>query len=317
MIVITGAAGFIGSNLVRALNLEGVTNLILVDHFNDTTKAKNIKDVKYEKIIDREEFPQWLEANAHDVDFVFHLGARTDTAELDYSVLEKLNPEYSKTLWTICTEKNIPFLYASSAATYGIGEKGFNDDHSLIHDLKPLNPYGLSKQQFDVFVMEQSSAPPFWVGLKFFNVYGPREAHKGRMASVVLHAFRQIKESGEIELFQSHHHDYNDGEQLRDFIHVDDITNICLFFFKQRKLSGIYNCGTGEARTFNDLAKGIFNTMNLPVKIRYIPIPQDIRSRYQYFTEAEMSKLQSIGYHDPFISLEEGIEKYVGFLRKG
>lgn len=317
-IVVTGAAGFIGSNVVRGLNQLGYSQLVLVDKFDNPTKEKNLTNTVYKHLVDRDNFAEWLSENGHEISFVFHLGARTDTTEFSFRVLDSLNLSYSKTIWEICTVKEIPLLYASSAATYGAGESGFSDDHRFIKNLKPLNPYGLSKQLFDLFVLEQTETPPFWCGLKFFNVYGPYEFHKGRMASVVLHAYRQIHETGKVKLFKSHRPDFKDGEQLRDFIHVGDIVDVCLWFFQQNNsaLSSIYNAGTGKARTYNDLAKAIFNALQLPVNIEYTDIPTDIRDKYQYYTQAEMQKLHRAGYSGNFTSLEVGVQKYIEFLLK-
>ena len=299
-IAVTGAAGFIGSNLVKKLNRQGFDQLILIDKFDNPLKNKNLENTQYSQQIDRDNFIEWLTENSDDVDFIFHVGARTDTAEFNFRVLDSLNLSYSKTLWEVCTVKQIPLVYASSAATYGMGEKGFSDDLTLIKDLKPLNPYGLSKHLFDLFVLEQKNTPPFWAGLKFFNVYGPHEFHKSRMASVVFHAYRQIKETGKVKLFKSNRAEYKDGEQLRDFIYVDDVTDICMFFLQKFENAtgnntggNIYNVGTGKARTFNDL----------------------VAPKYQYFTEAEMDKLFTAGYNKSFISVEEGVKNYVEFLR--
>lgn len=321
-IVVTGAAGFIGCNLVRRLNADGHNNVIIVDEFGTPAKNKNLEELQYSQKIERDLFIEWLLENSEDVSFIFHLGARTDTAEFNFRVLDSLNLSYSKSLWEICTIKEIPLLYASSAATYGVGEKGFSDEHTLIHDLKPLNPYGLSKQLFDLFVLEQKNTPPFWCGLKFFNVYGPHEYHKGRMASVVLHAYKQIKETGMVKLFKSHHPNFRDGEQLRDFIHVDDIVEICMFFYQQASklpmandLNGIFNAGTGKARSFIDLVNAIFASLELEPNIEFIPIPADIRDKYQYYTQAEMTKLLDLEYEKPFLSLEEGVKKYVEVLK--
>ena len=317
MIVVTGAAGFIAGNLVRALLREGLTDLLLVDRFPveaDSGKAGNVSDFDALQKMDRDAFPEWFTENAADVSYVFHLGARTDTGEFDFRVLDSLNLSYSKTLWEICTAHQVPILYASSAATYGMGEHGFADDESLIPQLKPLNPYGLSKQLFDVHVLQQKAFPPFWVGLKFFNVYGPYESHKGRMASVIYHAYHQIRQTGRLKLFQSHDLRYKDGEQLRDFIYVDDVVDICLFCYRTRPADGIYNVGTGKANTFNELAHSVFGAMQLPASIEYIPIPTDIRDKYQYFTEASMDKLRNQGYDPAFTSIREGAEKYIQFL---
>jgi ADP-L-glycero-D-manno-heptose 6-epimerase len=321
-IIITGAAGFIASNLARKLNAEGISNLILVDAFDNSLKVNNWQDLKYFEKIERSHFINWFKIHAKEVSFVFHLGARTDTAEFNMKVLETLNTEYTHSIWQICTQHQIPLVYASSAATYGMGENGFDDAHDLLAALKPLNAYGTSKHLFDLFAVEQTQQPPLWAGLKFFNVYGPHEAHKGRMASVVLHAYRQIKETGKIRLFKSHLPQYKDGEQLRDFVHVDDIVNTCLFFYNGKftkpadSVNGIYNVGTGQARTFNDLVKPIFSTLNVAQSIEYIQIPPDIRSKYQYYTQARMDKLFNIGFPKTLISIEKGVENYVNNLMK-
>ena len=317
MIVVTGAAGFIGSHLAGALVKAGMTDILLVDRFpidGTSPKWENIESLVTYPQMDRDEFPEWFSEHATEVSFVFHIGARTDTAEFNFRVLDSLNLSYTKVLWEICATKQIPFVYASSAATYGTGENGFDDDMAKIADLKPLNAYGLSKQLFDVHALAQSQPPPYWVGLKFFNVYGPHEQHKGRMASVVYHAYQQIKATEKLKLFQSHNLNYKDGEQLRDFIYVDDIVNICLFLHKHRIQNGIYNAGTGKARTFLDLVKATFSALNLPPEISFIDTPADIRDKYQYFTEANMSKLRSIGYTKSFTTLEDGVDEYVRFF---
>ena len=311
MKVITGAAGFIGSCLVAQLNNIGITNLILVDDFSSTDKNKNLQGKLFEKQIDRVEFLEWFPNNANVIAEVYHIGARTDTTELNVEVFHQLNLNYSKVLWNICTENSIPFIYASSAATYGIGDLGFNDNHEIIESLKPLNPYAVSKNDFDKWVLKQDCHPPFWAGAKFFNVYGPNEYHKGRMASVVFHAVRQIKKTGGMKLFKSHNARYENGEQLRDFIYVLDVIEILVFIMNKKLHSGIYNLGSGKARTFNDLIRATFRALNLKVNISYIDTPADIRDRYQYFTEANMSKLKSLGYNKPFTSLEDGVNLYV------
>ena len=315
VIMVTGAAGFIGSYMVGFLNENGYGNLIIVDEFNDEEKKANYIDKKFYARIEREELFDWLENKPIKIDFIFHLGARTDTTEFDYSILERLNVEYSKKIWNYCSTKKIPLVYASSAATYGGGESGYKDDHSIIEKLKPLNPYGVSKNEFDKWALHQSGLkvqPPFWAGLKFFNVYGPNEYHKARMASVVFHAFNQLKETGTVKLFRSHKPGFKDGEQLRDFIHVKDVVSICYWFMQTAGLiPGLYNVGTGKARTFNDLVKSIFNSLGIKPIIEYIDTPADIRDKYQYFTEADMTKLRDAGYKDKFISLEEGIDGYV------
>ncbi len=314
MIVVTGAAGFIGSNMVAKLNTEGYGDLILVDEFTKKEKLANLKGKTYQEQIDREAFFNWFEKNQDKVEYVIHLGARTDTTEFDINVFEKLNIGYSKMMWQLCAKYKIPFIYASSAATYGMGELGYIDSHDIIKDLKPLNPYGDSKNNFDKWVLDQKETPPFWVGVKFFNVYGPNEFHKGRMASVILHAFKQIGETGKMKLFRSHNPDFKDGEQERDFIYVKDVVDVLMYLMTNKVGSGIYNLGTGRARTFLDLVKATFTAMGIPENIEFIDTPEDIRDKYQYFTEAKMSKLFDTGYIVPFSTLEQGIDDYVKYF---
>ncbi len=317
-IVVTGAAGFIGSYLVGYLNSLGFTKIILVDDFSRADKQNNLSDKKYLVSVNRDTFFEFAADNQYDIRYVFHLGARTDTTEMDYAVHKRLNLDYSKKIWEFCCEYNIPLVYASSAATYGNGELGYNDDHGIVSKLKPLNPYGVSKNEFDIWALQQEKQPPFWAGLKFFNVFGPNEYHKGRMASVILHAFKSINESGTVKLFRSHHPDYKDGEQIRDFIYVKDVVNICVWLMQQKPASGLYNTGTGHARTFNDLVRAIFTALDVPESITYIDTPIDIRDKYQYFTEANMDKLKNAGYAQPFYSLEDGVKEYVtDFLATG
>mgnify|MGYP001202521958 FL=1 len=311
MIVITGAAGFIGSAMVSKLNSENFNDLVLVDDFSNETKNKNLNNKEFSLKIHRDIFPEWLKLNHKFVEFIFHIGARTDTTEFNYQIFEKLNVNYTKTLWQLSVEYGLPIVYASSAATYGGGELGYKDDETIIPQLKPLNPYGISKNEFDKWALTQQQKPYFWTGLKFFNVYGPNEYHKKRMASVIFHSYHQIKETGKIKLFKSHHEGIGNGEQKRDFVYVKDVCDVMYFFMHHRKNSGIYNLGTGEARTFNDLAKATFNAMNIPQNIEYIDTPEDIRDKYQYFTQADMTKLKSIGYSKPFTSLEQGVSDYV------
>ncbi len=318
MIVITGAAGFIGSYLTGKLNKAGYTDLILVDKIDHPWKQMNLRNKKYREFIDRDHFFKWLINHASDVDFVFHLGANTDTIGQEPDLYQQLNLMYSQRLWNICSEIQVPLLYASSAATYGNGEEGFSDSHNKIPNLRPLNLYGWSKQDFDVWALKQVHTPPFWAGMKFFNVYGPNEYHKDRMASVVLHAYNIIKENGKMELFRSHHRDYKDGEQSRDFVFVDDISDVMLFFMENQKNKGIYNVGTGKARSFLDLTISVFKSMNLSPDISFVDTPVDLRGRYQYFTEAEIQKLRNAGYSKPFTPLEEGVGIYVNeFLKRG
>ncbi|HYV95722.1 MAG TPA: NAD-dependent epimerase/dehydratase family protein [Chitinophagales bacterium] len=344
MIVITGAAGFIGSCLVARLNQEKMFHLMLVDDFSSEKKKRNYESKKFLNIIGRNEFLDWWDLQNDSVDFVFHLGARTDTTESNQNLLNDLNLHYSQEIWNRCTHYRIPIIYASSAATYGAGEFGYDDDHSLIPKLQPLNPYGVSKNEFDKWVLQQSfdghgepvepsaratlrqapekigtgqgdkqqsGTPPFWCGLKFFNVFGPNEYHKGRMASVVFHGFNQIKQNGIIKLFRSHRSDYENGKQLRDFIYVKDVVDVMLWFMNHQQHSGIYNLGSGKARTFLDLATATFRAMNLEPDIEFIDIPEDIRDWYQYFTEARIEKLRSIGYERKFYSLEQAVTEYV------
>ena len=318
VIAVTGAAGFIGSYLTGYLNHLGYTALVLVDDFSDPQKSANLAGKKFIHKIHREQFFEWQQAHPGLIKYVFHLGARTDTTEMDYEVHKKWNLDYSKLIWEMCVAGNIPLVYASSAATYGNGEQGYVDDHNIVTKLHPLNPYGVSKNEFDIWALEQKNAPPFWAGLKFFNVFGPNEYHKARMASVIFHAYSQIKEKGEVKLFRSHNPDYKDGEQIRDFIYVKDVVSICCWLMQHQPASGLYNCGTGEARTFKDLVKAIFDTLGLPERIVFIDTPIDIRDKYQYFTEANMDKLQHAGYTHPFYSLEQGVKEYVtDYLKEG
>lgn len=311
MIIVTGAAGFIGSCLVSKLNQEGFKDIIIVDDFSDIEKMKNLEGKIYSQKIHRDNFIQWLKANQRLVQFVFHIGARTDTTEFNKDIFDKLNLNYTKDIWKVCVEFGLPLVYASSAATYGLGEFGYEDNHEVVEKLKPLNPYGESKNDFDKWAIAQEKKPYFWVGLKFFNVYGPNEYHKGRMASVILHAFNQIKEKGLVKLFRSHNPKFKDGEQLRDFVYVKDIVEVCLFFLHHRKDSGLYNLGSGKARTFLDLVKNTFAGLEKTPQIDFIDTPIDIRDKYQYFTEANMTKLKSIGYSKLFHTLEEGVKDYV------
>ncbi|MFN0175188.1 MAG: ADP-glyceromanno-heptose 6-epimerase [Saprospiraceae bacterium] len=329
MIVVTGAAGFIGSCMIKRLNDAGYQDVLAVDDFSRPEKNRNLENKQLWGQMHRLNFVRWLERNHADVDAVIHLGARTDTTEQSIEIFNELNLEYSRALWMLCAGFDIPFLYASSAATYGLGENGYADDHASIPQLLPLNPYGQSKQDFDVWVLQQtmnderetinhagisfivhrSSFP--WAGFKFFNVYGPNEYHKGRMASVIYHTAQQIKATGAMRLFRSHRPDYQDGAQSRDFIYVKDVVDVLLYFLENKPLNGIYNLGTGQARTFLDLATGTFRAMNLEPEISFMDTPADIRDTYQYYTQAEMGKIRAAGYTEPFIGLEEGIEDYV------
>lgn len=317
-IIVTGAAGFIGSCLVGFLNEQGYKNLVLVDEFSRADKAPNLEGKSWKEKVERDHFFEWLGQQATPMDFIFHIGARTDTTEFDYAVHEKLNVEYSQKVWDYCVQKQVPLVYASSAATYGAGELGYNDDHEVPYKLKPLNPYGVSKNEFDKWALQQTTHPPFWAGLKFFNVYGPNEYHKGRMASVIWHSFNQIRNSGVVKLFKSHRPDFKDGQQLRDFVYVKDVLNVCYWLMDQyvsgekiKLISGLYNLGTGKARSFDDLVRSTYAGLDKQPNIQYIDMPEDIRDKYQYFTEANMQKLIQAGYSTPFYSLEAGVDDYV------
>lgn len=311
MIIVTGAAGFIGSNLIAGLNQRNYNHIIAVDKFGAPEKEKNLENKTVLQRVERNDLENWIDANQQEIEFIFHIGARTDTAEFDEEVFEKLNVNYSKMVWEKCVQWQLPLVYASSAATYGLGEQGFSDNEAGIDQLQPLNPYGQSKQDFDTWALGRKKKPFFWAGLKFFNVYGPNEYHKGRMASVVYHAYQQIAKTGTMKLFRSHKAGIADGEQQRDFIFVKDVVEVCLFLMHQRKYSGIYNLGSGKARTFLDLTRAVFRAMGQPETIEFIDTPADIRNTYQYFTEAEMSKLRSTGYSARFTSLEDGVMAYV------
>jgi len=313
MIVVTGAAGFIGSVLaVRLLEAE-YRQVVLVDDFSVEAKRPNHEHLPVTERVNRADFPNWLRANESQVQFIFHLGARTDTTEQDQALLNELNLEYSKKVWRLCVEFGLPLVYASSAATYGDGSFGYRDNHDVVNTLKPLNPYGQSKNDFDAWALAQKRKPYFWAGFKFFNVYGPNEFHKGRMASVVLHTFRQVQATGAMKLFRSHRPDFADGHQTRDFVHVEDVCSVLLHFMHHRipEHSGLYNLGSGKGRTFLDLATATFHAMGKMPDISFIDTPEDIRDTYQYFTEADLSKLRANGYTEPFRSLEDGIHDYV------
>lgn len=324
-IIVTGAAGFIGSCMVEFLNEKGLTNLILVDDFGPEVKRKNWESKKFESIVERQSLITWLNTHQPELSVIIHLGARTDTTEFDYAIHEELNLEYSKMLWNYAVANQIPFIYASSAATYGAGEHGYKDDHAILDQLTPLNPYGISKNEFDKWAIRQQNQPPCWTGLKFFNVYGPNEYHKERMASVIWHSFNQIKANGSVKLFKSHKEGFKDGEQLRDFIYVKDVISVIEWMFEtmdsakwETKNNGIYNLGTGAARSFIDLVNATFKGLDLKPVIEFIDMPLDIRDKYQYFTEADMSKLKNAGYLKDFFSLEEGVDDYVrNYLANG
>ncbi len=311
MIVVTGAAGFIGSCMVAKLNEKNINNVVLVDNFSNPQKNLNLEGKSFSAKVERTQFFEWLESNHSQVEFIIHLGARTDTTEFRKAIFDELNLNYTIRMWNACVAYNIPLIYASSAATYGMGELGYDDNHAIIPGLKPLNPYGISKNEFDKWALQQEKQPVFWAGLKFFNVYGPNEYHKGRMASVIQHSFHQINETGKVKLFKSHRPDFEDGKQLRDFVYVKDVVEVISFLMNHSVNSGIYNLGTGKARSFLDLATATFHAMEKTVNIQFIDTPVDIRDKYQYFTEAKMDKLRNAGYVAEFTSLEDGISDYV------
>jgi ADP-L-glycero-D-manno-heptose 6-epimerase len=313
MIILTGVSGFIGSCLLSKLNEEGFArDVVVVDDFYKLYKDKNTDNKAVREWMHRDIFLDWFEKSTQKVDFVFHLGARTDTTLMNVEIFDELNLNYSKRIWNVCSKKQIPLIYASSAATYGDGAYGFSDSIDNINDLKPLNPYGQSKHDFDTWALEQTDAPPKWIGCKFFNVYGPNEYHKGRMASVVFHTYQQIRKTGSMKLFKSHRSDFQDGHQSRDFIYVKDVLSLCMHFMNASTVeNGLYNFGTGKARTFLDLATSTFNALGIKDNISYIDTPQDIRDTYQYFTEADTTKVQNTGYTTPFWSLEDGVQDYV------
>ena len=310
-LVITGAAGFIGSCLLAEYARKHTHHLVAVDDFNIERKQDNFIHASQVEFIDRSLFMDWFRQHATQVEAVLHIGARTNTTEQDLALLDRLNLNYSIQIWEICTTHQIPLVYASSAATYGNGEHGYSDDHALIPSLKPMNPYGQSKQDFDLWALAQEKTPPFWAGLKFFNVYGPNEYHKGRMASVVMHTFNQIQATGTMSLFKSHRADVADGYQSRDFVYVKDVVNVIVFLLEQQPNSAIYNLGSGEANPFFDLARFTFEAMGKEAQISFIDTPIDIRETYQYYTCAGMSKLRESGYTKAFYTLKEGVFDYV------
>lgn len=317
MIVITGSAGFIGSCMAAKLNESGRDDLVLVDDFSRPEKRRNWENKRYIDKIHRDDFFQWAEQNVSSIELIIHLGARTDTTEFDYSVFEMLNVSYTQRMWAFAAKHRIPLVYASSAATYGAGELGYVDDHALSARLQPLNPYGKSKNEIDKWVLKQFRQPPCWYAFKFFNVYGPNEYHKGRMASVILHSFQQIQETGKVKLFRSHRPDFADGEQLRDFVYVKDVVRVIQWFITHLPQSGIYNIGTGRAQSFLTLATSTFKALNLEPNIEFVDIPEDIRDKYQYYTQADMHKMRAAGYRRPFYSLERGTTSYVTrYLKK-
>lgn len=309
-VIVTGGAGFIGSCIVRTLNDMGIEDITIVDHICETDKWMNMRNKKYTEYINRDEFLEKLPEYAGKVTHIIHMGACSATTERDFDFLYKNNYEYTKTLWKFCTENQISFIYASSAATYGDGKEGF-DDKEDIKRLRPLNGYGYSKQLFDLWAEKQAIAPKQHVGFKFFNVYGPNEYFKGSMASVIFHSFNKINETGEMGLFKSYKEGYEDGGQLRDFVYVKDICKVVKFMIEHEEVSGLFNLGTGQTRSFYDLAASTFKAMGLEPNIKYIEMPESLRAKYQYYTQANMEKLRNAGYTEDFYSLEDGAKDYV------
>jgi len=317
MILVTGAAGFIGSVIVKHLNDLGHTDLLLCDHFENGEKWKNLRDLKYSTFIQVEDlFAHEIWNKSKAISGIYHMGACSDTTEQNMDFLYKNNTEFTNRLLSLAASKNIPIVYASSAATYGAGEQGYFDDHAGIQDLKPLNKYGYSKQLSDEWILKQNKKPKVGVGVKFFNVFGPHEYHKGKMSSVVFQAFNQIHISGEVKLFKSYRADFKDGEQLRDFVYVKDVVKVMIELMaageKKPSLSGIYNLGTGEARSFHDLVKSTFKAMGKKPRITFIEMPNELRNQYQYYTQAEMAKLKRALPKFKFMKLEDAVADYVG-----
>ncbi|HVZ80085.1 MAG TPA: ADP-glyceromanno-heptose 6-epimerase [bacterium] len=313
-LIITGAYGFIGARVVRALLDKGQKDLILVDKADHRARscAKGLENLPF---LDREKFLAEL-PHLKGVTAILHLGACTDTGNHDQAYMWRMNTDYTKAVWEWCAKNGVPLVYASSGATYGKGDEGYSDAHPDIPRYQPLNVYGKSKHEFDLWALEQKAAPPRWYGLKFFNVYGMDENHKGRMASPIFHGYHEIRKTGKQTLFRSHKEGIRDGEQKRDFIFVDDIVKLCLFCLEKAPASGIYNCGTGQARTFLDVSKALFQALGLEQRIEWVDTPEKFRAGYQYFTQADMSKMRTAGYQDPFLAVEEGVAKYVQWLKK-
>lgn len=310
MIIVTGGAGFIGSCVVRTLNDHGIEDIVIVDNIAETDKWMNMRNKKYLKYVHKSKFLSEL-PTYEGVEAIIHMGAQSATTERDFDYLWENNFEYTKALWNYCAEKQISFIYASSAATYGDGALGF-DDCMDIDQLRPLNGYGYSKELFDLWVKHQAkNAPKQHVGLKFFNVYGPNEYFKAGMASMIFHGFRQIKECGKVKLFKSCNPNYADGGQLRDFVYVKDICKVIYWLLKNDTVSGLFNVGTGRAQSFAELAEATFHALGLEPNIEYIDMPEKLRNKYQYYTKAEMSKLREAGYNEPFMDLEAGAKDYV------
>jgi ADP-L-glycero-D-manno-heptose 6-epimerase len=314
MIVITGGAGFIGSALLWKLNQEGIEDIVVADHMGHENKWKNLAKARFSELIHKDQIWEWLEqvSDHSKIEAIFHMGASSSTTETDVDYLVDNNINFSVSLWRFCTHYKIPFIYASSAATYGDGQHGFVDDEKTHRKVVPLNPYGFSKHRFDEWVFQQKEAPPFWAGMKFFNVYGPNEYHKGKQTSVIYQLVPQVQKTGSIKLFKSDRPDVGDGEQSRDFVYVRDCVNLMWHLFKNQPKSGIYNCGTGKARTFADLARAVFAALGKEENIEFIEMPDALKGQYQYYTEANLDRVNKVaGYDTGFTELEEGVREYV------
>ncbi|MBN8218568.1 MAG: ADP-glyceromanno-heptose 6-epimerase [Spirochaetes bacterium] len=311
MILVTGGAGFIGSAYVWQLNQKGRRDIAVCDRFESGDKWRNLRDLRYADFFEPDDLDAWMQRHGKGLESIIHLGACSATTENDMDFLWRNNVEFSKRLWAHAVRRGASFFYASSAATYGAGERGYVDDEKEVPALRPLNKYGYSKQCFDLWVLDQAKAPRRWGGLKFFNVFGPNEYHKGGQASVVLHHFREHKASGKVHLFQSHRAGIADGEQKRDFVYVKDAVRMLDFLRTSRAPSGLYNIATGQARTFLDLARALYKALGVEPAIEFIPTPEAIRDKYQYFTEGAMGKLRAAGYQEGAMTLEAAVEDYV------
>ncbi len=314
-IVVTGGVGFIGNNIVRALNKRGLSNIIVVDSLDTSNKWKNLDGLDFEDYLDKGDFIRLINTQRiPKVTAVFHMGACSSTTETDSNFLMENNYRYTRLLCSWCLKQGVRFITASSAATYGDGSLGYSDDDEQTPRYSPLNMYGMSKHLFDKWALRHDLYKSF-VGLKFFNVYGPHENHKGDMSSVIWKAYHEIKENGRFELFKSYKPEYRDGEQKRDFVFVDDVVDVMLHFWEHPDRNGLFNCGTGQARTWNDLVKAVFAAMGLEPSISYREMPETLRAKYQYFTQADLTKLRQVGgYEKPFTALEDGVAAYVKWM---
>ena len=321
MYIVTGGAGFIGSAMVWALNNRNIQDIIVVDELGEQSKWHNLSNLHIQNVIHPDEAHDWTWKNKHILKGIIHMGACSTTTEEDADFLMKNNVHVSMDYFELCTTMRIPFIYASSAATYGAIEEGFSDIHSRIPSLRPINKYGFSKHLFDKWALNQTCQPPTWAGLKFFNVYGPNEYHKGSQASVALHAYPQVTEKGQVNLFKSYRPEYEHGDQQRDFVYIKDVIKVIEHFLFNTDSShnGIYNVGTGEPRSFKDLIEACFAALNLESKINFIEMPEALKNQYQYYTKADLTKLREIGgYKEKFTSLEEGVrDYYTNYLAPG